>query len=69
MISTRPDTSLVDISRRSRRSGTEVVKKPKLVDDYNTHMGGVDTSDQLVQYYGYPHRLLQKLFQNYHLQI
>ena len=59
MISTRPDTGLVDIKRKTRAAeqGTEMVKKPKLVHEYNTHMGGVDISDQLVRYYGYPHRL------------
>lgn len=33
----------LEIRRRTRSvdEGTEVVKKPKLVDDYNSHMGGV----------------------------
>ena len=37
-----------------------------MVDDYNTHMGGVDVSDQLVRYYGYPHRLSND-YNNYNL--
>ena len=36
--------------------GTEVIKKPKVVEDYNQYMGGVDKSDQLVLYYGFAHR-------------
>ena len=61
MLSTQCTTECLDITRRTRRSdqGTEVIKKPKLVDDYNSHMGGVDTSDQLIRYYGYPHRSIK----------
>ena len=78
MMSTRPDTGLVDIKRKTRAAeqGTEMVKKPKLVHDYNSHMGGVDISDQLVRYYGYPHRLPKKkmkfnneTFYNYFTQV
>ena len=36
--------------------GTEVIKKPKVVEDYNQYVGGVDKSDQLVLYYGFAHR-------------
>jgi len=32
------------------RSGTEPVSKPKLIDDYNTYMSGVDHCDQLLVY-------------------
>lgn len=62
MMSTRPDTGLVDIKRKTRAAeqGTEMVKKPKLIHEYNSHMGGVDISDQLVRYYGYPHGLPKK---------
>ena len=59
MLSTCHDTDLTEIRRRTRSAegGVEVVKKPKLVNDYNTHMGGIDMSNQLILYYGYPHRL------------
>ena len=57
ILSTCPDTGMINISRRSRdiTQGMESIQKPALVDDYNSHMGGVDISDQLVKYYGYPH--------------
>ena len=44
--------------RRTRRAneGTETIRKPVVVNDYNSYMGGVDKSDQLVLYYGYTHR-------------
>ena len=52
------DDSMVEIQRRSRSvaGGIETIHKPKVIDDYNQHMGGVDQSDQLVLYYGYAHR-------------
>ena len=30
-----------------------VVQKPAVIDQYNTHMGGVDRAGQEVQFYGY----------------
>ena len=36
--------------------GTEVIKKPKVVEDYNQYVGGVDKSDQFVLHYGFAHR-------------
>jgi len=61
MLSTIHDTSLVAKRRRSRlaRGGTEEVQKPKMVDEYNQYMGGVDKSDQLLSYYGFPHRTIK----------
>ena len=58
MLSTVPDAGLLEVTRRTRteESGTELIKKANMVNDYNTHMGGVDVSDQLVRYYGFPHR-------------
>ena len=34
----------------------ENVEKPLMVDRYNTFMGGVNKSDQLLSYYGLNHR-------------
>ena len=33
------------------RASTEPLSKPKLIDDYNTYMSGVDRCDQLLVYY------------------
>ena len=61
MLSTIHDTSLVVKQHRSRlaRSGTVEVQKPKMVDEYNQYMGGVDKSDQLLSYYGFPHHTIK----------
>lgn len=55
------DTSMVPKRRRSRLApgGTEEVMKPKAVEEYNQHMGGVDKSDQLLSYYGFSHRTVK----------
>ena len=34
----------------------EVVEKPHAIVEYNKYKGGVDRGDQLLTYYGYPHR-------------
>ena len=39
--------------------GREVVDKPEAVVEYNKFMGGVDNGDQLLSYYGFPHRTLK----------
>ena len=47
MLSTYHDDSVVSKSRRSRAAegGREEVQKPKVIEDYNQHMGGVDHSE------------------------
>ena len=51
------DDEMVDVRRRTRQAvgGTEVVKKPNMIAQYNAYMGGVDKADQLLVYYGYSH--------------
>ena len=46
MLSTFHDNTMVDKSRRSRAApgGVETVQKPRVVEDYNQFMGGVDKS-------------------------
>ena len=58
VLSSFQDDSSIMKRRRSRHAtgGTETVKKPKMVDEYNQFMGGVDRSDQQVLYYGFAHR-------------
>ena len=59
MLSKFHNADMIEKERRLRgtESGLEKIKKPKMVEDYNMHMGGVDKNDQAVMYYGYPHRL------------
>ena len=61
LLSTFHDDSFVEKRRRTRLApdGTEVVKKPIAIEDYNQSMGGVDKADQLVLYYGYAHRAMK----------
>lgn len=35
---------------------SRVDRKPEAIVEYNKYMGGVDRGDQLLTYYGYPHR-------------
>lgn len=58
MLSTFHDGELIEKTRRTRKAdgGREVVKKPRMVEDYNQNMGGVDRNDQMVLYYTYSHR-------------
>ena len=58
MISTIHDNEMICKRRRTRRvdDGTEEILKPKMIDEYNTYMGRVDKSDQLLSYYGFNHR-------------
>ena len=59
MLSTFHNNETVDKERRSKNAtgGLEIVKKPKMVEDYNKYMGGVDRNDQMVPYYSYSHKL------------
>ena len=59
MLSTFHTDEMTTKRRRTRRSSTgiEDISKPIAIAEYNQYMGGVDLSDQLVQTYGYSHRL------------
>ena len=52
MLSTYHDDSMVTKNRRSRaaQGGVEDILKPKVVEDYNKNMGGVDKSKWLLQF-------------------
>ena len=52
MLSTFQNNETVDKERRSKNATgrLEIVKKPKMVEDYNKYMGGVDRNDQMVPY-------------------
>ena len=56
VLSTIHYDEMVDARCRTRQAvgGTEVVKKPNMIVQYSTYLGGVDT-DQLLVYYGYSH--------------
>lgn len=58
VLSTLHGDRTVSVQRRSRHAvgGQEVVDKPEAVTEYNKYMGGVDRGDQLLSYYGFPHR-------------
>ena len=68
MLSTYHGNEMIVKERRSRKveGGTEKVKKPRMIQDYNKHMGGVDKNDQMVLYYAYSHRFIMKQY-NYYL--
>ena len=52
MLSTYNDDSIVTKNRRSRaaQGGVEDILKPRVVEDYNKNMGGVDKSKWLLQF-------------------
>ena len=60
MLSTIHD-SMMSKRRRTQHvpGGIEEVQKPVMVEQYNTYMGGVEKSDQLLSYYGYCHRTVK----------
>lgn len=52
------------VTNKQDRDGNQIIK-PTCVLDYNAHMGGVDTSDQMVKYYNFTRKTLKwwvKLF-------
>ena len=61
MLTTVHDDSVVTKQRRTRaaQGGVEEIRKPAVVERYNEFMGGVDTGDQLLSYYGFSHRTLK----------
>ena len=57
VLSTIHDDFMLE-KRRGTKScdgGVEVVRKPTVIEEYNSYMGDVDRADQLVTYYEYPH--------------
>ena len=61
ILSTVHTDTPVQVERRSRHApgGREEVEKPEAVVEYNKYMGGVDRGDQLLSYYGFPHRTVK----------
>eukprot|EP00057_Strongylocentrotus_purpuratus_P017165 XP_011671639.1 PREDICTED: piggyBac transposable element-derived protein 4-like [Strongylocentrotus purpuratus] len=45
-----------EIRHRGSENGRRPIIKPKVVEQYNQHMGGIDLLDQRMSYYRYPHR-------------
>ena len=61
MLSTFHSDDMIDVRRRTRSAadGVEMISKPVMIHSYNQNMGGVDKSDQLILYYGFPHRSIK----------
>ena len=61
MLSTIHDDSMMSKRRRTQHvpGGIEEVQKPVMVEQYNTYMGGVDKSEQLMSYYGFCYRTVK----------
>lgn len=57
LLSTIYDDSMVSKQRRTQHvpGGMEEVRKPVILEQYNTYVGVVDKSDQLLSYYGFSH--------------
>lgn len=63
MLSTYHTDEVIEKVRRSKGAGggVETIKKPRMVEEYNKYMNGVDQNDQNIKYYGFPHRYSVKL--------
>ena len=61
MLTTIHNNDIISTERRSRKAegGIEKVEKPVAVAEYNKFMGGVDTADQFLSYYGFSHRTVR----------
>ena len=61
VLTTIHDDSVITVERRSRHAvgGVEEVEKPVAIAQYTKYMGGVDTADQLLSYYGFSHRTVK----------
>ena len=61
VLSTLHGDKAVTVTRRSRLApgGYEEIEKPEAITEYNKYMGGVDRGDQLLSYYGFPHRTVK----------
>ena len=56
LLTTTDDSSTVAKRRKASCAGNvEEVQKPRIVDEYNQYMGGVDKGDQLASYNGFYH--------------
>ena len=44
-------SEVTQVSRKQKNGQKQIIKSPKLIANYNEHMGGVDHNDQLRQYY------------------
>ena len=47
MLSTMHKAGTVDVLRRNRREDN-IIQKPKVINDYNQKMGGVDKNDAVI---------------------
>ena len=61
MLSTFHSNDMTDVRRRTRSAadGVEMISKPVMIHSYNQNMGGIDKFDQLILYYGFPHRSIK----------
>ena len=61
MISTVHNDDMVSKRQQTKHatSGQEEIQKPKMIEEYNSYMGGVDKSDQILSYYGFDYKSLK----------